>query len=95
MATREMRLMVAANWIQYMPKLRELGFAVEAGDTRIIWDSENEVEVANARRSFEELVGRQGYAAFAVKGDGEKGRQIRQFDPNTEKLILAPAIAGG
>ena len=64
------------------------------GDTRIIWDSDNEAEVANARRTFEELTGK-GFTAYRVDDQGDKSAIIRTFDPEAEKLILRPAMAGG
>jgi hypothetical protein len=65
-----------------------------SGDTKVMWDSEQEAEVENARRTFNDLRGR-GYAAFAVRTSGEKGRQVTEFDPEAEKLIMVPQIAGG
>lgn len=65
-----------------------------AGDTKVMWDAEQDAEVENARRTFDELTGR-GYAAFAVRRSGEKGERVREFDPAAEKLILVPQIAGG
>jgi hypothetical protein len=64
------------------------------GDTRIIWDPDKPEEVANARRTFDELKGK-GYQAFSVSRKGDKDKVVRQFDPNEEKLILAPALVGG
>ena len=65
------------------------------GDTKVIWDKANADEVANARRMFDELVGK-GFAAFSVKGkDGEKDQRIRAFDPAAERIILVPAMQGG
>jgi hypothetical protein len=65
------------------------------GDTKVIWDSDNADEVANARRTFEDLVGRKRYLAFAVKKDGERGVQVSEFDPEAGKLILVPRLVGG
>lgn len=64
------------------------------GDTRIIWDPENEEEVENARRTFNELREKR-FVAYAVRAGGGKGEVIRQFDPEAEKLILAPPLVGG
>jgi hypothetical protein len=72
----------------------ELAIMNATGDTKIIWDSENEDEVAVARRTFTELRGK-GYAAYAVKKNGDKGEVIREFDPEAERIILAPAMVGG
>ncbi len=66
-----------------------------AGDTKIIWDSTKPEEVDNARRSFDDLR-KKGYLAFRVTGEkGDKGQQIYNFEPNAEKLILAPPLRGG
>jgi hypothetical protein len=64
------------------------------GDTKIIWDSDNSDEVANARRSFDELRGK-GFTAYRVDDKGDRSAIIREFDPTAEKLILRPAMAGG
>jgi hypothetical protein len=67
----------------------------ESGDTRVIWDSENEDEVAAARATFDKLTKNGKFAAFQVKTKGEKGERMRDFDPEAEKIILVPQIAGG
>lgn len=72
----------------------ELAVMDQTGDTKIIWDSENEDEVAVAKATFDSLV-KKGYAGYSVKRDGEKNEVIRQFDPTAEKLIMAPAMVGG
>jgi hypothetical protein len=65
------------------------------GDTKIIWDRGSEAEVANARRSFDDLR-KKGYAAYSVKGkDGAKDGLVREFDPAAERLIFVPPVQGG
>lgn len=65
------------------------------GDTRIIWDRDNPAEVENAKRTFSDLR-KKGYIAYSVSGkSGEKGKVINEFDEDAERLILAPAVAGG
>ena len=65
------------------------------GDTRLTWDANNTDEVASVRRTFDELKGK-GYLAYTVKpGDGAKGEVITAFDPNAQKVILAPPMRGG
>ena len=64
------------------------------GDTKLIWDSTKEVEVENARQTFNNLK-KKKYNAYAVKKDGEKGTVITEFDPDAEKIIMAPPMAGG
>lgn len=66
----------------------------ETGDTKITWDEENEHEVANARRMFDDLLSK-GFLAYSVKTDATKGKQVTKFDPTLEKLILSPQFKGG
>lgn len=68
----------------------------ETGDTRVIWDSENEDEVEAARATFERLTKDRKFAAFAVKGKGgAQGERIHTFDPEAERIILVPQTVGG
>jgi hypothetical protein len=64
------------------------------GDTKVIWDADHEEEVEAARAQFDTLTGK-GYAAFRVNARGRKGEQIREFDSEAEKIILAPQMVGG
>ena len=65
------------------------------GDTKLIWDPENEDEVENARSTFDSLK-KKGYAIFRVKGEkGEQGEQMRTFDARAGRLIAVKQLAGG
>lgn len=65
------------------------------GDTKILWDKNNPDEVENARRTFDDLK-KKGFIAYSVSGgDGAKGEIIREFDPEAERLIMAPPMRGG
>ena len=74
--------------------IREMRTLGTAGDTKLVWDSEQNDEVENARRTFDNLKAK-GFAAFAVGAEGKKAEQVRKFDPNAEKLIMVPQIQGG
>lgn len=74
--------------------IREIRTLGASGDTKLVWDSENEDEAANARRTFDDLK-KKGYAAFAVGPKGAKADQIQKFDATAESLIMVPPIAGG
>jgi hypothetical protein len=65
------------------------------GDTKTIWNPDNPDEVAAAKATFDQLVGKKGYLAFTVKKDGEKGERITEFDPKLGKVILVPRMVGG
>lgn len=64
------------------------------GDSKIIWNPENDAEVEAAKTTFDSLKAK-GYLAYSVKKDGEKGEVLSKFDRNAEKLILAPPLRGG
>jgi hypothetical protein len=75
-----------------MGEIRLMG---QRGDTRIIWNPRDPDEVAAAKRQFDDLVGEKRFLAFNVTAGGGKGTQITEFDPNAEKLIIAPPMGGG
>ena len=72
----------------------EMSILGREGDTKVIWDSENVEEVAQARKTFDELT-KKGFSAFSVKRDGEKGGRLAKFESGEEKMILVPALRGG
>ena len=72
----------------------EMSILGREGDTKLIWSSENADEVAQARKTFEELT-KKGFSAFTVKGMGGQGERITKFDPEEEKMILVPQLHGG
>lgn len=65
----------------------------QRGDTAVAWDETKLDEVEAARATFEGLLTGKGYLAFSV--ESEENKQIRTFDPNAEKIILVPPVAGG
>jgi hypothetical protein len=65
------------------------------GDTKVIWDSENADEVANAKATFDRLTKDRKFSAFRVKKDGAAGERMDSFDKNAEKVILVPQLQGG
>lgn len=67
----------------------------QPGDTKQMWNRDNINEVEAARRTFDDLVGKRGYLAYKVRPGGEKGEQIRTFDPTAEAIILVPPMRGG
>lgn len=65
------------------------------GDTKLMWDKNNQTEVGIAKAAFDKAV--EGKAAvFEVKGkDGEKGKRVKEFDPSLERLLVVPQLVGG
>jgi hypothetical protein len=67
----------------------------KTGDTKTIWDRNNEVEVEAARAQFK-LFQKKGYTAFKVVGkDGTKGEKMHDFDETAERIIFAPPRVAG
>ncbi len=72
----------------------------QSGDTKIEWNLDNADEIAIAREAFNlatrsPQMGGKGYNAYRVGERGLRGEMIREFDPEAEKIILAPQMAGG
>jgi hypothetical protein len=65
-----------------------------SGDLKIVWSSDKPDEVAQARKTFDEMKTK-GYSAFQVKKSGEPGKVLAAFDPDIEAMILVPRIVGG
>ena len=61
------------------------------GDTRTTWNPENQAEIDAAKATFNKLVKEKKYLAYKVTDDGNKGEQIREFDPTAGKIILSPS----
>lgn len=66
----------------------------QSGDTKVVWDADHPDEVNQARRTFEELRAK-GFNAYEVTRKGEKGNMVTNFNPDAEKIILAPPMQGG
>lgn len=65
-----------------------------SGHTEVHWDPENDEETRTAREMFDAMRAK-GYQAFRIGLMGGKGRRIDAFDPQAEKMILIPHMAGG
>lgn len=72
-----------------MHKLQILG---SRGDDTFEWDVEVKEQVETAAQIFSEKL-LNGYYAFIVKE--EKRELIHIFDPEAERIVMFPAIAGG
>ena len=64
-----------------------------SGHLTLKWRKRHDDEVAEARKTFEDLKAK-GYMAYRVEGK-DKGEVIARFDPKAEKIILTPPLAGG
>jgi hypothetical protein len=65
----------------------------EGGDKRVTWDPDNEDEVEDAEKEFNEKI-KKGWTAFKVKR-GKKDEKIKKFDPEEGAIIFVPQMAGG
>ena len=73
-----------------------LSIADPDGDTRIMWDPNNEDEVATARAAFD-AAKKKGMLAYTVRVDDptKPGEVIRKFDPAQGKIIMTKPLQGG
>ena len=62
------------------------------GELRLTWSKDNDEEVARARATFDEYL-KKGWLAIGESADQKK--QIFRFDPDLEKIVLAPLMMGG
>lgn len=90
----EMRIMMSYSLANKEDIDKRLKVEVEAGDTKIIWNSDNSDEVDAAKNTFENLL-KKKYIAFRVKKDGNSGEKMLSFDSDAEKVILVAPMAGG
>lgn len=72
---------------------REMRILGRTGDTKILWNVDNKEEIKSAKEIFEKRI-KEGWSAFKEES-GEKGERIKIFDPNADRIILVPPIAGG
>ena len=73
----------------------EIAVLGRQGDVKTVWDKNKPEEVTAACNQFHNLRSK-GYLAFEVVDKiGEKGRQIYDFNPNAERIILAAPMQGG
>jgi len=72
----------------------EMSILDHTGDTKLIFDPDNEAEVENARETFNRLK-KKGFIAYRVQDGGSKGEIMTEFDATAKKIILSPALRGG
>lgn len=71
------------------------GTVITPGDTKIIWDKNSAAECEAAKSTFDKLLAK-GYVAFRAEGEkGDKGSQIKTWEPAAERIIMIPKIQGG
>lgn len=72
----------------------EMAVLDETGDTKLIWDEDNQDEVDAAKDMFDKLK-KKGYLAYSVNKKGDKGEVLSKFDASVERIIMAPPMQGG
>ena len=75
-------------------RVHEIAVLDRTGDTKTIWDADNETEVEVVKAAFDSFK-KKGYMIYKVGKDGEAGTAMNKFDPNAEKMIAVPAVVGG
>lgn len=64
------------------------------GHTTITWDAAISVEVNMAKEAFNKLI-KEGYQAFRVEGNDNRGARITEFDAKAGKIMMVPHLVGG
>lgn len=64
------------------------------GHTSITWDPDKAFEVGMAKDAFDKAV-KEGYQAFSVGKDDERGSRLTKFDPKAGKIMMVPQLVGG
>jgi hypothetical protein len=62
------------------------------GEFRVIWRTHNEKEIRFAENTFREYINKGWVAIGEVAG---KKKQIFNFDPKLDQILLAPLVVGG
>ena len=66
-----------------------------SGDTKVVWDPDNEDECDAAEAQFNSLI-KKGFTAFEVGKRGKKtDDKVTKWDPELGKLIMVPRMQGG
>lgn len=87
---------IQGDFTEVPPGLGSMAVMGVDGDTKYIWDKDQPAEVEAARATFEKLVNENRYTAYKVNANGDQGEgPIREFDPEEERYIFAPAMQGG
>jgi hypothetical protein len=69
----------------------------KTGDTLTTWNPSNAAEVAGVKAKFDEII-RQGYMAYKADVTGQQTpgtTQLKEFDPEAERIIIVKPLMGG
>lgn len=66
----------------------------KTGDTRLVWDPNDERDVTEARKAFEEAK-RQGKTIYRVGDDAHPAAVMHEFDAKAGKFIAVMRMKGG
>lgn len=66
----------------------------QTGDTKHIWDPDNDDEVEAMRELFDKFK-KKSYLIYRVNKKGDKAEVMHRFDGEAEKMIIAPAVVAG
>ena len=65
------------------------------GHTTLEWDVEDTVSVEKARHLFDDVKAK-GMIAYALDpGSTDRGEVIHKFNPQAERIVVTPQVAGG
>ena len=63
------------------------------GDDRTVWSKDDAEAYREAKEQFDKLKAK-GWFAYKVTGKWGK-EEIKEFDPNADKIVMSPPVVGG
>lgn len=64
------------------------------GHTEVKWNPKDTASVDTARQTFKDLLSKK-YRAYKLTPSGEQGELVTEFNPDHERYLLMPPMAGG
>jgi oligoendopeptidase F len=66
----------------------------QEGDDLIVWNINNFKQITDAKKTFEDNL-KKDYKAYSVDSEGNRGKEIEEFDVEAEEIILVPPTCKG
>jgi hypothetical protein len=75
--------------------MSELRILDETGDTVLKWNLNQPKTVEEAKKKFNEQFKKKGVKAWSADDSGQKTKELKEFDPHAEHIIMTPELVPG